>query len=214
MNREDYIEVKDRIQTFYEQFPDGSLQSEYETLAVNGEPFLVVKAYAYRTPEDQRPGVGHAWEAIPGRTPFTKGSELMNGETSAWGRALAALGIAVHRGIASGDEVRAAQGRTEKLKATPKDDPYYTNPPEYTATVPHNDSNGAKATDKQIGAIFAILKPYGISVDEQKTLLNDLLKLNGMQTITSTKDLTKGEASYLIGKLKETVTVEQAAADP
>lgn len=213
MSREDYIEVKERIATFYDQYPDGSLQSEYTLITVLDVPIVVVKAYAYRTPEDTRPGVGHAWEQIPGRTPFTKGSELMNGETSAWGRALAALGIAVHRGIASGDEVRAAQGRTEKLQSTPDDDPFYSTAQDYTPTVPHAQT-AARATDKQIGAIFALLKGMALDVDQQKTLLNDLLKLNSMPTITSTKDLTKNEASYLIGKLKESVTVEQAAGGP
>jgi len=216
MSREDYIEVSERLQTFYETHPEGSLQSNYEIITVLDQPVVVVKAFAYRYPDDPRPGVGHAWEQVPGRTPFTKGSELMNGETSAWGRALAALGIAVHRGIASGHEVRQAEARrTEKIKATPADDPYYAqqapaNPPEYQPTVPHDDK-ATKATDRQIGAIFALMKPLGISVDEQKELINQILTVNGMKTITSTKDLTKNEASHVIGKLKDSVTVEQAA---
>ena len=88
---EDYIEVSERIQTFYEKYPEGSLQSEYEFATVLDHQWIIVKAYAYRSPDDHRPGIGHAWEHVPGKTPFTLGSELMVGETSAWGRAIASL---------------------------------------------------------------------------------------------------------------------------
>jgi hypothetical protein len=56
--------------------------------------------------------VGTAWELIPGRTPYTKTSEVQNGETSAWGRALAAIGF-VSKKIATAHEVRMAQSRQE-----------------------------------------------------------------------------------------------------
>lgn len=43
--------------------------------------------------------------SIPGATNFTRGSEIENCETSAWGRAIAALGFEVKRGVASKQEV-------------------------------------------------------------------------------------------------------------
>lgn len=53
------------------------------------------------------PGIGVAWEPFPGRTPYTKDSELMNAETGAWGRAImAALAADAKKGIASAQEVR------------------------------------------------------------------------------------------------------------
>jgi hypothetical protein len=68
----------------------------------------VFKAYAYRTADDPRPGVGHASEPIPGKTPYTKDSEWANGETSAWGRAIVAvLAADTRKGVASRDEVAA-----------------------------------------------------------------------------------------------------------
>lgn len=100
-----YVEVGDRIQAFYEKYPDGSLQSDWELVDLGG-PCIVVKAQAYRDANDPRPGVGLASEPLPGKTPFTRDSELMNAETSAWGRALAALGFKVKDGIASANEVR------------------------------------------------------------------------------------------------------------
>jgi hypothetical protein len=54
--------------------------------------------------------VGLSAEPYPGNTPFTKEAELENGQTSAWGRALAALGFKVDRGIASANEVRGRSG--------------------------------------------------------------------------------------------------------
>lgn len=111
MSRDDYIEVADRLQEFYAKYPDGSLQGSW-TWEQDGT-LIVYRAEAYRTPEDPRPGVGYAQETVPGKTAFTKGSELMNAETSAWGRAMAALGIATKKGIATGHEVRMAKARQE-----------------------------------------------------------------------------------------------------
>lgn len=119
-NLADYVEVHTRIEKFYERYPEGSLQSSWEVREIGEDVGIVVEARAYRTADDNRPGVGLAWEPYPGATSFTKQSELMNAETSAWGRALAALGFEVHRGIASGNEVRARGGSTDGEPATDK----------------------------------------------------------------------------------------------
>ena len=67
MSREDYIEVSERIQKFYERYPDGSLQGRWEWLEGLGMTVIVYTAQAYRTPDDTRPGVGHASEPFPGQ---------------------------------------------------------------------------------------------------------------------------------------------------
>jgi hypothetical protein len=109
---EGYIDVAARIEAFYDKYPDGSLQMEpYEWVTVDGAMFIQSRAWAYRTPDDTRPGVGTAWEKVPGSTPYTRGSELMNLETSCWGRALAALGVATRQGIATTQDVAQAQDR-------------------------------------------------------------------------------------------------------
>ena len=102
----DYVQVNERIIHFYEQYPTGSIQSEMLTLT---ETLVVFKAFAFRHPDDPKPGVGHSSLAIPGTTPYTEGSEIENAETSAWGRALAALGFEVKRGIASRNEIENKQ---------------------------------------------------------------------------------------------------------
>ena len=91
----DYIEVKDRIKLFYAQFPEGTLHFQYKgVLELNGETFIYGEAFAYPERDKMAYASGWAWERVPARG-FAKGAEMMTLETSAWGRAIAALGIAV-----------------------------------------------------------------------------------------------------------------------
>jgi len=73
----DYINVAQRIAAFHEKYPDGSLQSEILTL---NDHEVLIRAQAFRTPDDARPGIGHAREPIPGSTPYTRGSEVENAQ--------------------------------------------------------------------------------------------------------------------------------------
>ena len=104
--QDDYVPVNERIEAFYAKHPEGSIQSEIVELT---DSRVTIKAYAYRFPEDERPGVGHSSLEIPGSTSFTRGSEIENAETSAWGRAIAALGFEVKRGIATKEDARNKQ---------------------------------------------------------------------------------------------------------
>jgi hypothetical protein len=110
---DDYVDVAERISEFAKKYPDGSLQSELRRL----DDGWLCKAKAYRTPNDLRPGIGHAFEPAPGKTPYTRDSEAMNAETSAWGRAIVALGFQTKK-IASRNEVRNRQASAGEPKAT------------------------------------------------------------------------------------------------
>jgi hypothetical protein len=120
---EDYIPVNERVAQFIAKYPEGSLQpadpaKPYTVIEGKGESsWIVYAAAAYRHPDDPRPGIGLAWEPVPGKTPYTRGSELMVAETSAWGRAIAALGIATNRSVASAEEVRSAQERSGRSQS-------------------------------------------------------------------------------------------------
>jgi hypothetical protein len=118
----DYIPVAERIEAFFDKFPDGSLQSEIVRL---DDSYVLMRGYAYRTADDERPGMGLSGLEIPGATPYTRGSEIENAETSAWGRATAALGFEVRRGVASAEEVRnkqpGSEGRGVPGSRTPAD---------------------------------------------------------------------------------------------
>jgi hypothetical protein len=195
MSRDDYIEVSERLRLFIEQYPNGSLQTEWEMTERDTEQWLVVKAYAFRYPDDQRPGIGHAWEPIPGRTPFTKGSELMVGETSAWGRALAAIGIAVHRGIASASEIRTAPGRADNpLAAKVADMGSYRTP-----SGGHKQEGTQLATAKQIGLLKGTMAKQNIT----EVMLADFCEehLNFELPVDGLPALSKAAASVIIDAL-------------
>ena len=110
-NLDEYVDVAERIRMFAEKYPEGSLQGDGYFVRDVEEKIVGYHyvAKAYRTPADERPGVGTAYEPIPGKTPYTRDSEVMNAETSAWGRAIVALGFETKK-IASAEEVRARQG--------------------------------------------------------------------------------------------------------
>ena len=148
----DYVDVAERIRIFREMYPTGSLQPvnpmEPLTITTIGDrTFITYAAAAYRTPDDPRPGIGLAWEPFPGRTPYTKDSEAMVAETSAWGRAIVAVLAADSKRVASFDEVR---NRREQ-KQTTQDHPANESPraQEWPETP---------ATEQQEKALYAISK--------------------------------------------------------
>jgi hypothetical protein len=146
----DYIPVNERIAAFIAKYPDGSLRplwpdEPYRVLGEGETKWLVYAACAFRTPDDPAPGVGMCWEPVPGRTPFTKGSELMNAESSAWGRALAAIGIATNRSIASAEEVRSARERSGAPERPARPSAGATPPPQ-----PSAPQRGAESVSEQV----------------------------------------------------------------
>jgi hypothetical protein len=105
---EDYIDVAERLRAWYEAYPNARIETEIVSLS---DKNVVVRAWAYRGEvADEKPaGTGHASMAIPGSTPYTRGSELENTETSAVGRALVMAGLPSKK-VASGDEIRSKAG--------------------------------------------------------------------------------------------------------
>ena len=102
---EDYVPVAERLERFYERYPDGRIttaivQHDLET------GFVLMRAEVYRTPDDAQPAAtGHAFE-VRGDSYVNKTSYVENAETSSVGRALAMLGFEVKRGIASREELQ------------------------------------------------------------------------------------------------------------
>ena len=106
----DYVTVPERVAEFYRQHPDGRIVSEPpKVIDLGSQIFIGVTTSVYRSPEDDLPCIASAWEPFPGKTQFTRESEMMNAETSAIGRALAAAGILASRSLASANEVAARQ---------------------------------------------------------------------------------------------------------
>jgi hypothetical protein len=117
----DYVDVKERVRLFYDRHPDGRLVTADISMSHDPDGTVRVwgKALAYRSPEDPLPGVGWSYMAVPGTTPYTRGSEVENVETSAWGRAIGALGIGIDKSIASADEIANKDGEKERIPAVP-----------------------------------------------------------------------------------------------
>lgn len=155
-----YVEVNERIVKFYEKYPDGSIQSE---IIEHTDEMVTVKAWAFRTADDPRPGVGHSSLLIPGSTPYTKGSELENAETSAWGRALAALGFEVKRGIASREEVENKLDDPLDDEPAPKRERVTTEesqvPPKAVTPEVMLSEGQVVLASKILGALVALGKP-------------------------------------------------------
>ena len=106
----DYKDVATRLAEIRAIYPELSLQQvRCELIDQGGQLGWLYVAAAFRTPDDTRPGMGTAFEPVPGKTPYTKDSEIMVAETSAWGRALVAIGADTKNGVASADEVKARQ---------------------------------------------------------------------------------------------------------
>lgn len=114
----DYVDVAERLTTFFERFPTGSIQCQpAEIKTIGDKTFISVIAVVYRSPEDQLPAIAEAWEPFPGTTNFTRNSEAMNAGTSAVGRSLALIGLHTKRSLATKQEVqnRVAE-QTEPVK--------------------------------------------------------------------------------------------------
>lgn len=127
---DNYIEVAERIEKFYEEYPDGRLVCDVPPMGFKfgDKDFIGIHAKAYRSKDDPFPGDGLAWEPVPGTTPFTRNSELMNAQTAAIGRAIVSCGLLASRKIASAEEVRNRKAEQdvpepkEKAPAKPKVD--------------------------------------------------------------------------------------------
>jgi hypothetical protein len=203
----DYVTVAERMRAFYKAYPEGSLQLEpVQITTVEGKTWAIGRAYAYRDRTDTTPGIGTAWEIIPGLTPYTRGSEIQNLETSCWGRALAAIGIGIEKGVATADEVRAAKAREggwERGTAAPDNDPFYDKPPPPQGTYPR------RINDKQVGLLRGRCRDKNIPDDQVVQVINAILALNGVTPITVIKELDNHGLNAVLEGLDKVDTVEE-----
>ena len=201
-----YVDVAERIRIFREKHPSGSLQpvnpeKPYEVVSIGERMFIVYAAAAYRDSSDPKPGIGVAWEPFPGRTTFTKDSELMNAETSAWGRAIIAALAADTQKIASAEEVRNRQSEG----FTKQDEEPIPFKPTREEMIARADQRGQEMKQK------ASVSSVNIS-DAQLRLLKKLADERGInivefagqrigRSVTDPAQLTKKEASGIINEL-------------
>ena len=177
---DNYVDVAERIRQLRDKYPDATLQPADPSRPFwiedvpNIGPRLVYVAACYRTADDMRPGIGMAWEPLPGLTPFTKGSELMVAETSAWGRAIVAALAADTQKVASADEVRNRQASN----AQP------SKPATVTQIAPKAAAKlGGVASDAQRKYAKALLS----QVAGDDTLIQDLSGGAGMEQLSASQ---------------------------
>ena len=115
MDLSNYVDVPSRFALALDKWPDlRVVESPPEVVTVGDQTFISVTMTVYRTPDDLIPARGCAWEPIPGKSSFTRGSEMMNASTSALGRA---IGLMMPFGkMASMEEVRNRQSDTGAQK--------------------------------------------------------------------------------------------------
>lgn len=208
--QKDYIQVDERIQKFYERFPEGRLQSEIvewvitdrgEHTTRNGKQDVLIghvlmKGLAYRTPDDPLPGIGFSSMILPGGTPYTRNSEIENAETSAWGRAIAALGVEVRRGIATAEEVRNKEhdGEGYQVRITPS-----------SAEQPQKGGHQTTISRPQVNEIIQLSK----SLDYNPTEMADVIcGLIGRDLIEMPED--EEEQKTTVKRLLVSLTAEEA----
>jgi hypothetical protein len=114
-NLDDYIDVAERIESFYEKYPNGRLLTELLNIANwdGRQTQFIVKSYAYDG--DVLLATGLAEESFGNSGP-NQTSALENAETSSLGRCLANLNFATTR---SGQRQRPSRQEMEKVQRGP-----------------------------------------------------------------------------------------------
>jgi len=106
-----YVDVPTRIRQLRAKHPDAVLRpanpaEPFRIMDIGGREFIIYTAACYRTPDDPMPAIACAAEPVIGASSFTRNSEVMNAETSAWGRAIMAALAVDEPHIASKEEVQ------------------------------------------------------------------------------------------------------------
>ncbi|HKQ04216.1 MAG TPA: hypothetical protein VJ464_03730 [Blastocatellia bacterium] len=201
---QDYVTVAERIEKFYERYPEGRLITHIvEHDAERG--FILMRAEVYRNADDALPAAtGHAYELkTEGYVQRTSYIEVC--ETSAIGRALAMAGFEVRRGIASREEMEKAARRAEPPRERQKPAP--TAPPPVAATsplaapaAPPAAPASQPAGDEQKQEILDLLED--LRPGDRRAQRRMLVEMTGKE---SRDDLTQKEATDLITKLRKEV---------
>jgi hypothetical protein len=201
---QDYITVAERIEKFYERYPEGRIITHIiEHDAERG--FILLRAEVYRNADDALPAsTGHAYE-LKSEGYIQRTSYIEVGETSAVGRALAMAGFEVRRGIASREEMeksakvsREIAAPREQVKAPAPASAPQSNAAERTEKAAKPDQ---PATDDQKQEILGLLE--SLQPGDRRAQRRVLVEMTGKD---SRDDLTQQESANLILKLKREVS--------
>ena len=203
----DYVDVPARLKMLAEKYPEVRI-IEYQPVIkqIGDKTYIEVKVCAWRDPDDKLPAVAFCWEPFPGTTPYTRDSEQMNAATSALGRLVAIMLPGAFTKQASANEVlhRAGPPKQKPKFDTPAIDPWADEPThqEQVQAIVERTSNerkaasaGSNATEPQLKMLASRAKAKGLTVAEDlRVFCADTIG----RDITSSKELTKAEASKVI----------------
>jgi hypothetical protein len=192
---QDYVTVAERIERFYERYPEGRLITHIvEHDAERG--FILMRAEVYRNPDDAMPAAtGHAYE-LKSEGYVQRTSYIEVCETSSIGRALAMAGFEVKRGIASREEMEKT-ARTAREPAPARDKQSATPPAKQSSAAEQSAKAEQPATDDQKQTILNLLE--SMKPGDRRAQRRVLVEMTGKE---SRDDLTTQEAASLIQKLK------------
>ena len=191
-NLGDYVDVPTRLAEALKRWPDLRIQETKPVIViVDNQQYVEISCTVWRDSTDLMPTVAYCWEPIPGRTPYTKGSEMMNASTSCLGRALGFLGMGIGKSIASRNEVQARQP-SPIAEVTPI---------RADLEQPFSDTTDTKqyASPKQRGMIRARAFEKKIGTTELMPYINKVLG----NEYSSIEALSKQEASQVIDSLQD-----------
>ena len=190
-NLGDYVDVPTRLAEALKRWPDLRIQETKPLIVtVDNQQYVEISCTLWRDSTDLMPTVAYCWEPIPGRTPYTKGSEMMNASTSCLGRALGFLGMGIGKSIASRNEVQARQP-SPIAEVTPI---------RADLEQPFGDTTDTKqyASPKQRGMIRARAFEKKIGTTELMPYINKVLG----NEYSSIEALSKQEASKVIDSMQ------------
>lgn len=203
----EYVDVAERIRQFNDKYPEGSLQGDGYFVRDPDQQIIGYHyvARAYRTAEDIRPGIGTAYEPIPGKTQFTRDSEIQNAETAAWGRAIVALGFHTKK-IASQQEVQARENGGN-----------YSPPPAVQERIEAQASSSVPTPDGYDGSPESVPIPMGKhkgkQLGEVPRAYIEWLAGDGFDPKTKDTRLLKNAARTILGYDDQVEAVHAGVAD-
>ena len=190
-NLGDYVDVPTRLAEALKRWPDLRIQETKPVIVtVDNQQYVEISCTVWNDAADLLPTVAYCWEPIPGRTPYTKGSEMMNASTSCLGRALGMKGMGIGKSIASRNEVQARQPATVAEVVPIRD---------FEQPFDNETNTKAFATPKQRGLIRALSFEKKIGTSDLMAYVNKILK----NEYSSIEAISKDEASAVIESLQE-----------
>ncbi len=191
--------VAERIERFYERFPEGKILTQIvEHDRESG--FVLIRAEIYRRPDDDGPAAtGHAYEYKDSGY-VQKTSYIEVAETSAVGRGLAFLNFETKRGIASREEMeKFTQAAVEDVAATTGgEDASRRRAASAGARTTPAETDEQPATEEQKAEILTLLED--LRPKDRRAQRKLLTELTGKQ---SRDALTLSEARGFIENLKK-----------